>query len=129
MTQVRSGSLTAATLTGLSARRGRRPRVARKLATLGFGTESRWDSPETCIQEMWVILFICVHLRHLRCISAFRVFREGMWFVSGGPETLRQQLQDGRKIGHHKDLLAANQQVDCGRCSRNTLGVTLRFRE
>jgi hypothetical protein len=46
-----------------------------------------------------------------------------------GPETLRQQLQCGRKQGHHKDLLAANQQVDYGRCSENTLGVTLRFCE
>ena len=34
-----------------------------------------------------------------------------MRFVDGRPETLRQQLQDGRKHGHHKDLLAANQQV------------------
>ena len=52
----------------------------------------------------------------------FRLFplvfiREGMRFVSGVPETLRQQLQDGRKMDHHKDLLAANQQVDYGRCS------------
>jgi hypothetical protein len=47
----------------------------------------------------------------------------------GRPETLRQQLQDGRKMGHPKDLLAANQQVDYGRCSRITLGVTLRFCE
>ncbi len=47
----------------------------------------------------------------------------------GRPETLRQQLQDGREMGHHKDLLAANQQVDYGRCSRITLGVTLRFCE
>jgi hypothetical protein len=49
--------------------------------------------------------------------------REGMKFVIGASWVLRKQLQDGRKPGHHKDLLAANQQVDYGRCSRMDLGV------
>ena len=43
------------------------------------------------------------------CLSAS--ICEGMRFVSGGLARLRQQLQDGRKHGHHKNLLAANQQV------------------
>src|ERR1700722_12127098 len=32
---------------------------------------------------------------------------EGMRFVDGRPETLRRQLQCGRKMGHHRNLLAA----------------------
>jgi hypothetical protein len=47
---------------------------------------------------------------------------EGMRFGEWRPGTLRQQLQCGRKQGHHKDLLDANQQVDCGRCSVRYLG-------
>jgi hypothetical protein len=53
-----------------------------------------------------------------------RAIREGISFVDGHSETLRQQLQDGRKQGHYKNLLAANQQVDYGRCSRIALGVS-----
>ena len=36
---------------------------------------------------------------------------EGMSLVGGRPEKLREQLQDGRKPGHHQGLLAANQQA------------------
>src|SRR6266849_1711112 len=50
--------------------------------------------------------------------SPIRVNPRGYEVWIGRPETLRQQLQDGREMGHHKDLLAANQQVDYGRCSR-----------
>ena len=49
---------------------------------------------------------------------------EGMRFVYGVVLRLRKQLQDGRKYGHRKDLSAANQQVDCGRCSVPLIGVT-----
>ena len=49
--------------------------------------------------------------------------REGMSFVDGRPGTLREQLQDGRKQGHYKNLLAANQQADYGRCSRRSGNV------
>jgi hypothetical protein len=41
------------------------------------------------------------------------ILREDEVCSFGGPGTLRQQLQDGRKPGHPKDLLAANQQVAC----------------
>ncbi len=54
--------------------------------------------------------------------------REGMSFVAG-PYDTQEHLQDGRKSGHPKDLLAANHQVDYGTCSRMNIGVTLRFRE
>ena len=51
---------------------------------------------------------------HLYGPVLIKYIREGMSFVDGRLETLRQRLQDGRKSGHHKDLLAANQQVDYG---------------
>jgi hypothetical protein len=49
---------------------------------------------------------------HKPATTFIREIREGMSFVDGHSETLRQQLQDGRKQGHYKNLLAANQQVD-----------------
>ena len=51
-------------------------------------------------------------------LNLFAPFREGMRVVMGDPENSGKQLQNGRKRRHHKDLLAANLQVDYGRCSR-----------
>ncbi len=55
-------------------------------------------------------------------------FHEGMSFVAGSYDT-QKHLQDGRKSGHPKDLLAANHQVDYGMRSQIDIGVTLRFHE
>jgi hypothetical protein len=55
-------------------------------------------------------------------------FSEGMSFVVG-PYDTQEHLQDGRKSGHPKDLLAANHQVDYGTRSQIDIGVMLRFPE
>jgi hypothetical protein len=48
----------------------------------------------------------------------------------GGSAKLRQQLQDGRKPGHLKDLLVMlTSRWAYGRCSWMSIGVTLRLRE
>ena len=60
--------------------------------------------------------------------ESIREIREGMRFVSG---VLKHSGNSCRTDGKWVtiNLLAANQQVDYGRCSWIPLGVTLRFRE
>ena len=62
-------------------------------------------------------------------LQALSIIREGMRFVVGRPEKLRQQIAERTETWLSINLLAANQQGDYGRCSWMTLGVTLRFRE
>src|SRR6266481_6527498 len=68
------------------------------------------------------------HKDHKEGICILCVLCEGMRFVSG---VLKHSGSSCRTDGKWAtiSLLAANQQVDYGRCSQRTLGVTLRFCE
>jgi hypothetical protein len=62
-------------------------------------------------------------------LSAFRAVREGMRLVDGRPEKLRQQLQDGRKLGHHKACWTLTSRRLAGDARELRLEFNLRFRE
>ena len=95
----------------------------RNLSSLRSATES-WQDRIIKTVSVWLRLATpCPR----RPISG--QWSEGMRFVVGGPEKLRQQVAGRTEVRRPYNLLAANQQGDYGRCSSMLLGVTLRCSE